>query len=82
MRRPHTANRTYYSETVNDAGFDGEHGSEFVDAGWREVEWYRKGHLKGGMGNVGANGSQMHRDRLWLSPSCLAPNEEDWGMFL
>jgi hypothetical protein len=55
------------------AGFDGEHGSEFVDAGWREVEWYRKGHLKGGMGNLGANGTQMHRDRLWLSPNCLKP---------
>jgi hypothetical protein len=65
------------------AGFEGEHDGAFESAGWRAVEWYRAGHLKGGMGNVGANGTQMHRDRLWLSPSCLAPVDERqtslWG---
>jgi hypothetical protein len=53
------------------AGFDTEHAS-LVGLGWREVEWYRAGHLKGGYGNLGGSGAtQMHRDRLWLSPHCL-----------
>ena len=45
------------------AGFEGEHGSAFLDAGWRQVEWFRAGWLKGG--------HQQHRERLWLSPHCL-----------
>lgn len=54
------------------AGFEGEHGTAFVDAGWREVEWYRTGFLKGGMANTGkAKASQAKRERLWLSPACL-----------
>jgi hypothetical protein len=55
------------------AGFDGEHGTAFTDAGWREVEWFEKGYLGGGMGNIARNGttSQQHRERLWLSPHCL-----------
>jgi hypothetical protein len=55
------------------AGFDGEHGSALVDAGWTEHEWFTAGFLSGGMGNVGKNGKthQMHRERLWSSPHCL-----------
>ena len=55
------------------AGFDGEHGSALVDAGWTEHEWFTTGFLAGGMGNTGKNGKthQMHRDRLWSSPHCL-----------
>lgn len=52
------------------AGFEGEHGSALVDAGWTEHEWFTAGFLSGGMGNVGKK-SQMHRDRLWASPHCL-----------
>ena len=58
------------------AGFDTE-GEELVAAGWREVEWFRAGHLKGGMGNSKKNkpdgdaGHQQHRERLWNSPHCL-----------
>lgn len=56
------------------AGFEGEHDA-LEQRGWRVVEWYRKGFLSGGYGNVGgADNSQMHRDRLWLSPACLAPD--------
>ena len=51
------------------AGFDSEH-TELADHGWREVEWYRLGFLRGGMGNL-ARGNQQHRERLWLSPHCL-----------
>lgn len=55
------------------AGFEGEHG-ELEQRGWRVVEWYQQGWLSGGYANIGGRGtSQMHRDRLWLSPSCLAP---------
>jgi len=58
------------------AGFDSEHGS-LVDAGWREVEWYRGGFLKGGMANVGGTGkSQQKRERLWMSPHCLLGESE------
>jgi DNA adenine methylase len=56
------------------AGFEGEHGSALVDAGWTEHQWFKAGHLRGGMGNVGG-AHQMHRDRLWSSPHCLKPQE-------
>ena len=57
------------------AGFEEEHGSALTDAGWREVEWFKRGHLRGGMGNQNANGHQQARERLWLSPHCLGPEE-------
>jgi hypothetical protein len=53
------------------AGYEGEHGGAFEAAGWRSVEWYRAGFLRGGMANTGANDTQQHRERLWLSPHCL-----------
>ena len=52
------------------AGFDAEHG-ELARAGWREVEWFRTGFLKGGMAQQGDAGHQQGRERLWLSPHCL-----------
>ena len=63
------------------AGFDGEHGTRFADAGWSEVEWFAGGFLSGGMGNTGKAGGQQQqqaRERLWLSPHCLgAPVPDD-----
>jgi hypothetical protein len=54
------------------AGFAGEHEDKFKSSGWREVEWYKGGFLRGGMGNVGGSGNnQQDRERLWLSPNCL-----------
>jgi hypothetical protein len=54
------------------AGFAGEHHDAFEKAGWREVEWYKAGHLQGGMGNLGGTGNhQQARERLWCSPHCL-----------
>lgn len=54
------------------ACFEGEHdGPEMEAAGWRAVEWFKKGYLTGGMANIGAQESQQHRERLWLSPHCL-----------
>jgi hypothetical protein len=52
------------------AGYDAEHG-ELARAGWREVEWFRKGFLKGGMAQQCDDGHQQGRERLWLSPHCL-----------
>lgn len=52
------------------AGYDAEHG-DLARAGWREVEWFRKGFLKGGMAQQGEDGHQQGRERLWLSPHCL-----------
>ncbi len=52
------------------AGYDAEHG-DLARAGWREVEWFRTGFLKGGMAQQGENGHQQGRERLWLSPHCL-----------
>lgn len=57
------------------AGFDTEHAILEAE-GWRAVEWFTPGWLKGGMGNAGKDGHQMHRDRLWMSPNCLAPDED------
>lgn len=55
------------------AGYAGE-GDDLVADGWREIEWFKTGFLKGGMGNVDTtNGHQQHRERLWLSPHCLNP---------
>jgi hypothetical protein len=53
------------------AGYEGEHESLAAD-GWRAVEWYRAGFLRGGMGHTGKSTThQQHRERLWLSPHCL-----------
>ena len=52
------------------AGFDAEHG-DLARAGWREVEWFRTGFLKGGMAQQSDSGHQQGRERLWLSPHCL-----------
>ncbi len=53
------------------AGFEGEHGTQLTDAGWREVEWYTAGHLTGGYGNQNKDGHQQKRERLWCSPHCV-----------
>jgi DNA adenine methylase len=59
------------------AGFDGEH-NDLERHGWRSVEWYRGGFLKGGMANTAGTGKhQQSRERLWLSPACLVVNGED-----
>jgi len=56
------------------AGFEGEHESLLAD-GWTSVEWYTAGWLRGGMGNISAEGHQQKRERLWLSPHCLRPEK-------
>ena len=66
------------------AGFDVEH-TALTEAGWRVVDWYEGAGelalLKGGYGNGSAKGSQMHRDRLWLSPSCLGGQGSQVSIF-
>jgi len=58
------------------AGFADE-GHETLEAhGWRCIPWYQAGFLRGGMGNQNAEGNQMHRERLWLSPHCLETSAE------
>jgi hypothetical protein len=65
------------------AGYDTEHAA--LEAhGWRAVEWFSEGWLKGGMANQSADGHQQGRERLWLSPHCLMPAGaalEDLPMF-
>lgn len=51
------------------AGYNTEH-EELEAIGWRCVEWFKSGFLKGGMGNTSGK-SQQKRERLWLSPHCL-----------
>ena len=59
------------------AGFDGEH-NELEKLGWRAVEWYRSGFLKGGMANVGGSEThQQRRERLWLSPHCVKKEPQE-----
>lgn len=62
------------------AGFDGEH-NELERLGWRSVEWYRGGFIKGGMANTSgkAANTQQHRERLWLSPNCLGAKQDAQG---
>lgn len=58
------------------AGYDTEH-AELEARGWRVVEWFRAGFLKGGMGNQrGAGATQQKRERLWLSPHCQGARED------
>ena len=52
------------------AGYVAEHGA-LEAAGWRSVEWYRGGFLKGGYANQGEEGTKQEQERLWLSPHCL-----------
>ena len=60
------------------AGFAGEGHESLVDLGWREVEWFRSGFLKGGMGNTGGSGNHKQaQERLWLSPHCLRPADPE-----
>ena len=56
------------------AGYKGEHGVTFADAGWREIEWFTNGFLTGGYGNQGDDGHQQDREQLWASPHCLQPD--------
>lgn len=49
------------------AGYD----SRPMPRGWREIPW--RGH--GGRGRVSEN-QNHHRERLWLSPACIGPEDE------
>lgn len=66
------------------AGFEVEH-TALEAAGWRVVDWYEGAGelalLKGGYGKQSAKGSQMHRDRLWLSPACLGGKGSQVSLF-
>ena len=62
------------------AGFDTEH-VVLQSHGWRVVEWFRGGFLKGGMANIGSAGTNQHRERLWLSPHCLGADERQASLF-
>lgn len=52
------------------AGYDTEH-VELEAHGWRAIEWFKTGFLKGGMGNLGESGGQQNRERIWFSPHCI-----------
>ncbi len=56
------------------AGYDTEH-QELEQHGWTVHEWFAKGFLSGGMGNIDGT-SQQHRERLWASPHCLTAGRE------
>ena len=65
------------------AGFDTEH-TALEARGWRVTEWYKPGFLRGGYSGSSKGGTQMHRDRLWLSPHCLepaAPTAAEYALF-
>ena len=65
------------------AGYEGEHPG-LAEADWREIEWFKAGFLKGGMGNAATHDDdgpthQQGRERLWLSPHCLRPVDPAQG---
>ena len=68
------------------AGYEGEHG-DMKAAGWREVEWFKAGFLKGGMGNTSGNNddgdtnTQQAKERLWMSPHCLEETSAQGSLF-
>ena len=73
----HGADKRYH---IVLAGFEGEHGTALVDAGWREIEWFAGGWMSGGMGNTrkadeDEETHQQKRERLWASPHCLVAHE-------
>lgn len=61
------------------AGFAGEGHEVLEQHGWRVMEWFKPGHLKGGMKQLrqqdeeedDAPKHQQDRERLWVSPHCL-----------
>jgi hypothetical protein len=70
------------------AGFAGEGHEVLEQHGWRVIEWFTKGHLRGGMGNVARteddDGEATHQqdlERLWLSKFCLSPKDEQPMLF-
>ena len=52
------------------AGFEGEGHESLEGLGWRAVEWFKSGFLKGGYAQQSAGGGNQRRERLWLSPHC------------
>jgi hypothetical protein len=58
------------------AGYDTEH-SELEAHGWTVHEWFTASWLAGGMGNIGPDSHQQHRERLWASPHCLTPADDN-----
>jgi site-specific DNA-adenine methylase len=52
------------------AGYDGEH-NDLTGLGWRALEW----KAQGGYGNQGdgRGAGNCKKERLWISPNCLAP---------
>jgi len=61
------------------AGYDTEH-EELERHGWRAVEWFKAGFLKGGYANE-SGATQQHRERLWLSPSCIREESAQGSLF-
>ncbi len=62
------------------AGFDTEH-ADLEARGWRVVEWFKPGFLKGGMAQQNGDGHSQHRERLWLSPHCLGARQAQGSLF-
>jgi hypothetical protein len=62
------------------AGYDTEHDEQMEAAGWTCHEWFTSGFLTGGMANVGGDGHQQDRERLWASPHCV-PAERALSLF-
>ena len=60
------------------AGYAGQGHEPLEECGWRAVRWGETttGYAVGGYGNRNKDGSQFKRETLWLSPHCLAPQEE------
>ena len=60
------------------AGYDGEHNVLADEHGWTCHAW----KAQGGYANFGSYDNERgkenaHRERLWFSPTCLRPQDED-----
>lgn len=61
-------------------GYDGEHDQdELTSAGWSTIAWSAQGGYsnRGGAASPSRGKANRHRERLWLSPGCSVPTQDE-----
>ena len=57
-------------------GYDGEH-NELEARGWSVVAWKANGGYSNFGNSHGGNNQNKHKERIWFSPYCLQPEDEE-----
>ena len=58
-------------------GFTGEGYEELCEIGWKEYHWPKKLRYTRGGWSLLNNDHQMDKDRIWVSPQCPQPDQEE-----